>query len=254
MTGIELPRKITALVTPFKVNEQINYEAFRENVAFQIANGWTPLVLGTTGEAPTMREGEFERLVKIAVEEAEGGFVLVGTGSNSTYHTQKKTELAAELGASAALVVMPYYNKPGPAGQLAHMKAAARIMPIVPYDVSSRTAKPMDLNVIAELSGHPRVIGYKAATHEIYDKNRELLWVQSERVTQELASDTFRVWSGDDSRTLSLMQQGAYGVISVASNAAPGQLGDMIDNAAEGDYLIAEKLNQELSNFFVDLF
>ena len=201
-----------------------------------------------------MREGEFERLVKIAVEEAEGGFVLVGTGSNSTYHTQKKTELAAELGASAALVVMPYYNKPGPAGQLAHMKAAARIMPIVPYDVSSRTAKPMDLNVIAELSGHPRVIGYKAATHEIYDQNRELLWVQSERVTQELASDTFRVWSGDDSRTLSLMQQGAYGVISVASNAAPGQLGDMIDNAAEGDYLIAEKLNQELSNFFVDLF
>jgi len=256
MPEFELPRKITALVTPFKSNQEINWEGFRANVRHQVEKGWAPLVLGTTGEAPCVDSEEFDKLVTAAIEETQGrNYVIVGTGTNNTRATVDRTRRARELGADIGLVVMPYYNKPAPQGQEAHFRMAASTgMPIFLYDVAGRTAKAMDLDVIAKLSEHPNIIGYKAATHEIYDGNGELLWVQSTKVAQEFASENFRVWSGDDGRTLDLMKADAYGVISVASIVAPEQVGDMVDAAARGDYAAAEAINAGLSGLFRDLF
>ncbi len=245
---IELPRKFTALVTPFHPNGEVNYDGLRENVYTQIDAGWAPLVLGTTGEAPTIEPDEYKKIVQAVIEETDKIMpVMVGTGSNSTKATVEKTKLARELGADLALVVMPYYNKPEPSGQLAHFQAAADVgLPIVMYDVMGRTARAMDYNTIAQLALLPPVAGYKAATHELKDGT-----VLSERVARELSSEKFRVWSGDDSKTLDLMENhGAYGVISVASNVCPKKVGVIVDAAANQDFERAK----EYQSFYTPLF
>ncbi|MBU0459809.1 MAG: 4-hydroxy-tetrahydrodipicolinate synthase [Nanoarchaeota archaeon] len=249
---IELPRKFTALVTPFHANGDVNYDGLRENVDFQVSQGWAPLVLGTTGEAPTIEPDEFASIVEAVIEETDKRKpVMVGTGSNSTKATVEKTKLAKDLGADLALVVMPYYNKPEPSGQLAHFLAAAEVgLPIVLYDVKSRTGREIDYKVIEQLAKHPNVAGYKAATHQLKDGT-----VLSERVAQELSAENFRVWSGDDGRTVKLIQNfGAYGVISVASNVCPKNLGKIVNFAIEKQVDRAEFFDNLYNPLFEALF
>lgn len=248
----ELPRKFTALVTPFLPDGTVDYNGFRENIHYQLSEGWAPVVLGTTGEAPTIEPDEFKNLVQAAVEETAGRLpVMVGTGSNNTRATVEKTRLAKELGADLALVVMPYYNKPEPAGQEAHFLAAAEVMPIVMYDIRGRTGRAIDYGVIRRLAGHPNVVGYKAATH---DQEAKEPFSLSQRVAREL-SQSVRVWSGDDGRTLSLMQYfGAYGVISVASNVLPKEMGTLVDAAVAEDFPAATEINARLNRLFEALF
>jgi len=250
----ELPRKFTALVTPFHSDEKVDYAGLRENIDYQVRQGWAPLVLGTTGEAPTIDSREFKKIVRAAVEETAGRLpVMVGTGTNSTKATVDKTEIAKKLGADVALVVMPYYNKPEPAGQLDHFRAAAEAgLPIVMYDIMGRTGRAIDYGVICELARHPNVVGYKAATHELKDGTFHVL---SEMVARELSSETFRVWSGDDGRTLTLMEgSDAHGVISVASNVYPEEVGELVDRVAEGDFSSAARINALLDPLFQALF
>lgn len=249
----ELPRKFTALVTPFLPDGTVDYNGFRENIRYQLSEGWAPVVLGTTGEAPTIEPDEFKKIVQAAVEETAGRLpVMVGTGSNNTRATVEKTRLAKELGADLALVVMPYYNKPEPAGQEAHFRAVAEVMPIVMYDIMGRTGRAIDYEVIQWLAEYPNVAGYKAATH---NQKAEESCGLSERVAQELSAEDFRVWSGDDGRTLDLMQHfGAYGVISVASNVLPREVGRLVDAAAAEDFQTAAEINVQLDHLFKALF
>jgi 4-hydroxy-tetrahydrodipicolinate synthase len=252
---MELPRKFTALVTPFLPNGEINYSGLQENVEFQIQHKWAPLVLGTTGEAPTVGADEFLPVVSAVVEQTNGRMpVMVGTGTNSTRMTFEKTRAARDAGADIALVVMPYYNKPEPAGQLAHFREAARPgLPIVMYDVATRTAREIDYGVIETLAKDELFIGYKAATHKQV-KTDDGVRPLSARVAQELSSDTFHVWSGDDMHTVDRMRVGAYGVISVASNVAPVKVGQVVDAAAIGNWDTADKYHSEWTPLFAALF
>ncbi len=230
---MDLPRKFTALITPFRDNGRVDYRQMRKNARHQVGNSWAPLVWGTTGESPSIQDHEFLRgLAHIMEEVGDETIVMAGTGTNDTANTVKKTKEAKRAGAHVALVVMPYYNKPEPEGQRKHFLSAAEIMPIVLYDVAGRTGRGIDYKVISELSGHPNVVGYKAATHTIVaidGKNAPL----SELVAEELGSENFRVWSGDDGKTAKLiLEHGAYGVISVASNVAPVLVGRMVDMAS----------------------
>tara|TARA_Y100000310_G_scaffold337505_1_gene424722 strand:- start:1710 stop:2636 length:927 start_codon:yes stop_codon:yes gene_type:complete len=252
----ELPRVSTALLTPFRNTDTLDERALQANTEFQVMQGVGPLFAGTTGESPTIRDYEFSPAIRAVVQQTRGRVpVMVGTGSSCTYRTIKKTQAALEAGADIALVVMPHGNKPEPAGQLAHFRAAAEVMPIVLYDIKGRAGREIDYDVVKELSEHPNIIGYKAATHELYDADGNPLHVQSERVAEELSSETFRVWSGDDVRTLDLMENhNAYGVITVSGNAVPDMVQDMVEAAATGDYATAHVINERLTPFHRALF
>lgn len=216
-----------ALVTPFK-GESIDEEGLRKNIRFQIENGTSGLVpCGTTGESPTLGQKEWETVVSITVEEAKGEVpVIAGTGTNSTKKTVEMTKRAKELGATAALVVTPYYNRPTQEGLYSHYRSVALEtgFPMVLYNVPSRTGVNLLPGTVLRLSRLEEVVAVKEASGNLAQAG-------------EIANDCkgqLVLLSGDDVLTLPLLSLGATGVISVVANVLPGDVSRMVRDFLSG--------------------
>ncbi|MDR0563124.1 MAG: 4-hydroxy-tetrahydrodipicolinate synthase [Spirochaetaceae bacterium] len=246
---IQLRGAFTALITPMTESGAVDYEGFRRLVEFQIAEGVGGLVpLGTTGETPTLDDDEEEKLIKIAVDQTNGRVpLIIGTGSNSTRHMVGYTKRAKDLGADAALVVTPYYNKPNDSGLLRHFEAAAETgLPVIVYNIAGRTGRNIPPALLETISQMPGVIGVKEASGDI---------AQIETVIREIAvprqaeGRPFAVLSGDDSLTLPLLALGGDGVVSVISNLVPRKVAALTTAGLAGDFAECRRLHRELSGF-----
>jgi len=231
---------ITALITPMKQDGAVDLAALRNLVEFQIAEGIDGLVpCGTTGEASTLSLEERAQVIKTTVEQARGRVpVIAGAGANTTPAAVAGSKMAREAGADGVLQVTPFYNKPGPAGLLAHFRAAsqATALPLVVYNVPSRTGCDMQPSTVAPIAALPNVVGIKEATGSI---------VRGQQVIAACPPD-FVVLSGDDPTALALTAVGGRGVISVVSNIAPGPMARMIRDARQGRLEQARVLNYTL--------
>ncbi|MBN2799474.1 MAG: 4-hydroxy-tetrahydrodipicolinate synthase [Deltaproteobacteria bacterium] len=220
----------TALITPFREDGSVDFTAYERLCQRQVDAGVHGLVVaGTTGEAPTLTEAEYDQLVRIAVGVGQGVVpVTAGVGTNNTVSTVAKLERAAQLGANAGLLVFPYYNKPNPRGLRAHVAEADKVgLPFVLYHVPGRTGQRLPAPLLAELAQSPGVIAIKEATGDI-------------RYGGDLMARTDKpVLSGDDFTFLSLLAMGGAGVISVLSNVAPVQTVEIWDAWADGDTELA---------------
>ena len=221
MTGIgrhvsKLSGYAPALPTPFTEQGDVDGAAFEHFCDLQIRAGATALVVcGTSGEAPTLRPAEHHVLVRIAVDVANGRVpVIAGAGSNSTAHAIELSKDAEAAGADAILSVVPYYNKPTQSGMEAHFGAIAQstYLPMVLYDVPSRTGCGLADETVARLAELPTVIGLKDATGDVTRVSR----------LRSLLGGDFRLMSGDDATALAFIAAGGNGCISVTSNVAPG--------------------------------
>jgi 4-hydroxy-tetrahydrodipicolinate synthase len=233
----------TALVTPFTPDGEVDEAAFRRLVRWEILAGIDGLVpCGTTGESPTLSAAERERLiaatVEVARERASGDRlrIIAGTGTNDTAATIRATRRAAELGADAALVVAPYYNRPDGRMLEAHFRAIADDgdLPIVVYNVPSRTGTNVDADTFLRLAEHPRVIAVKEASGNLD---------QIARICRDRPRDV-AVLAGDDAWTLAVLAMGGDGVISVASNEIPGELVALCAAARAGDWDAARRTHE----------
>lgn len=235
----------TAIVTPFTKNGDVDFERFKDLIEFQIANGIDGLVpVGTTGESPTLNYAEHERVIEVAIETARKRVkIIAGTGANSTAEALELTRHARDAGADATLQVTPYYNKPNSLGLVRHFSAVADLgLPVVLYNVPGRTGKEIPVDVVVELSRHPKVVAIKEAGGSV------------DRVSQIVTRCQIDVLSGDDSLTLPMMAVGAVGVISVASNVAPKAVADMVHHALAGRWDEARALHLQFYRLFTDLF
>ena len=234
-----------ALVTPFN-DGKVDLDKLGELVDFHIGEGTDGLVpCGTTGESATMTPEEHEIVIRAVVERADGKVpVLAGTGSNSTDEAIRFTRFAQDIGADGALLITPYYNKPTQAGLVQHFEAIARntSLPLVLYNVPSRTGVNMLPPAVIECSKLPNVIGIKEASGSV------------DQTVEILRGSDLAILSGDDSLTLPLMSVGATGVISVAANVAPRMVADMVRFANNGDFAAARELHMKLFPLFDILF
>jgi 4-hydroxy-tetrahydrodipicolinate synthase len=235
---------IVALVTPFNGRGDIDFTALDRLVGFHLDQGTCGLVIaGTTGESATLSASEFRALLEWVVDRVEGSVpVLAGTGSASTAVAVERTRLAGDLGADGALVVTPYYNRPTQNGLEAHFRAVADAsgIPVVLYNVPSRTAVDLLPETVERLAGHQRIVGIKEA-------------VATPGRVKELVSrcaPPFAVLSGDDRSCLAAMREGARGVVSVAANVAPELMRRLCAAAAEGDWEAAERIDGTLQPLF----
>ena len=219
---------ISALVTPFR-GGQVDFEAMDRLVDRQVAAGTDWLaVCGTTGEAPTLSEDEQEKiLTRVLVRAKDRCPVMAGTGTYDTASTVRRTRRAAQLGAQAALIVTPYYNRPSQSGLFQHYAAVAREseIPIVLYNVPSRTGVHLANDTVVRLRKEfPKIVALKDASNS------------TEHVTDLLARSDIAVLCGDDALTLPMMSLGAVGVISVLSNLLPQLMKSLVTAAASGDF------------------
>jgi 4-hydroxy-tetrahydrodipicolinate synthase len=229
-----------ALVTPFR-NGKVDEAKLRELVEFHVQHGTDGLVpCGTTGESPGLSHDEQQRVVELVIETAARRIpVIAGTGSNSTAHTIELTRHAERAGASAALVVNPYYNKPTQEGLYRHFRAVAEAvaLPIFVYNIQSRTAVNVETETLARLSRDCRnIVGVKEASGSLD---------QMSQVIAACGTD-FIVLSGDDNLTLPLMAIGGRGVISVIANIVPRETAEMTRAALDGDWKRARDLHYKL--------
>jgi len=239
----------TALVTPMTESGEIDYEGFRRLIQFQITEGIDGIVpLGTTGENPTLDEDEEDKLIEIAVKESAGKIkVIVGAGSNDTKHMVKYVERAKKFGADAALVVTPYYNKPNDSGMLRHFEAAAKPgIPIIVYNIASRTGKNIPTPLMKEIAKIPGIIGVKESSGDINQMGDVIREIAMPRKNSQ---NKFWVLSGDDSMTLPLISMGGEGVISVVSNLLPAKVKNMTQAALDGDFEKARAIHYEILPF-----
>lgn len=218
----------TALITPFKGDESIDEDALRKLVDAQIDAGVNGLVpVGTTGESPTVTHEENLKVIEIVVEQVNGRVpVIAGTGSNSTAEAIQMTLKAKEIGADASLQVAPYYNKPNQDGFYRHFTAIgdAVDLPMVVYNIPGRTGKNIETDTLMRLAEHPNIVAVKEASGSI----PQIMEVAARK------PEDFGLLSGDDNLAFSVVALGGSGVVSVASNAAPGQVGKMIKLALDG--------------------
>src|SRR6266850_1366185 len=231
---------LTALVTPFTSDGEIDEATFRRLVRWQVLAGIDGLVpCGTTGEAPTLSQDERDRLIELTVRTVaehpsrDRVAVVAGTGTNDTAATIRATRRAAELGADAALVVAPYYNRPDSRMLLSHFRAVADDgdLPIVVYNVPSRTGTNVDADTFLQLAEHPRVVAVKEASGNLE---------QIARICRERPRDV-AVLAGDDAWTLPVLALGGDGVVSVASNEIPGEMAALCAAARAGDWDAARR-------------
>jgi len=243
----------TALVTPFTADGAVDEPAFRRLVQWQLLAGIDGLVpCGTTGEAPTLSTAERERLIAATVEVAADRpsrarvRIVAGTGTNDTAATIAATRRAAELGADAALVVAPYYNRPDGRMLEAHFRAVADDgdLPIVVYNVPSRTGTNVDAATFLRLADHPRVIAIKEASGNL----EQIATICRERPRH------VAVLAGDDAWTLPILALGGDGVVSVASNEIPGELVALCDAARAGDWDGARRIHARWLPLFLGNF
>ncbi len=235
----------TALITPFCADESIDEDIFARLIEDQIVAGVEGVVIaGTTGESPTLTHQENIDIIRLAVKIVDGRTkVIAGTGSNSTREAICMTEKAAEAGADAALLVVPYYNKPSQEGLFLHYQAianAAPNLPLILYDVPGRTGIRFAPETIIRLARIPNIVALKDATGTL-----DTLKAVIDKVPTD-----FSILSGDDDLTLELIRAGGKGVISVASNIAPQRMKALVDAALAEDYPTAEKIDSELKELF----
>jgi 4-hydroxy-tetrahydrodipicolinate synthase len=254
MTQKSFSGAFTALITPMKENGDVDYDGFRRLVAFQIEQGIDGLVpLGTTGETPTLNEDEEEKLIKIAVEETAGRVPLViGAGSNSTPHMVSYVKRAKDLGADAALVVTPYYNKPNDSGIIRHFEKAAAVgLPVIIYNIASRTGRNIPVPLMEELARIPGITGVKEASGDINQMGDVIAKIAGPRKGTDAP---FWVLSGDDSMTLPLTALGGDGIISVISNLLPKRVAELARACLDGNYGEARRIHYELLPFMKNAF
>ena len=239
----KLAGSICALATPFR-GDTLDLDAFARLVDYQLAGGTQALVVaGSTGEAHALEQTEFERLLAFAVERVNGRVpVLAGTGTANTRKTIRQTQRARTLGADAALVVTPYYVRPTQEGLRQHYIAVAEQggLPVVLYNVPSRTGCDLLPETVAKLAGHERVVGIKEARGE------------AERMAALVAlkNPHFGILSGDDPTCARAMLAGAEGVISVAANVAPAALRAVCDAALAGNVVPAQASDAALADLY----
>lgn len=250
MTRPVLRGAFTALITPFAADGGLDRDAFRRLVRWQVMAGIDGLVpCGTTGETPTLSLEEREWLIATTVEVASERAsrdrvrVIAGTGTNDTAATIAATRRAAELGADAALVVAPYYNRPNARMLEAHFRAIADDgdLPIVVYNVPSRTGTNVDAATFLRLAEHPRVIAVKEASGNLE---------QMATICRERPRDV-AVLAGDDAWTLPVLALGGDGVVSVASNEIPGELVSLCAAARAGDWDAARRTHERWLPLFL---
>ena len=228
---------IVALVTPFK-DGKVDYKKLGELVEYHIENGTDAIVpCGTTGESPTLSHEEHERVVSEVIEKASGRItVIAGTGSNSTSEALRLTKSAKKAGANAALLITPYYNKPTQEGLYLHFKAIAEEVdiPIILYNVPSRTGVSITPETVAKLAEIKNIVGIKEASGSI------------DQTSQILQLCNITVLSGDDSLTLPIMAVGGKGVISVVANIVPKDTWKMAHDFSSGRLKDAQEMHRKL--------
>lgn len=244
---MKLEGVVTALITPFR-NGEVDLAALAALVRAQVEAGVHGLVAcGTTGESPALDEDEYASVIRTVVGAAAGRVpVLAGTGTNSTTSTVRRTRAARDLGADAALVVTPYYNRPQQEGLIAHFSRVAEEggLPIILYDVPSRTGVSLAVDTTIRLSRVRGIAGIKDATGNL----------PAARQVISGAAPGFVLLSGDDGLTLPLLALGGRGVVSVASNVAPGPMVAMWDAWQRGDSEEAARLDRRLAPLYAALF
>jgi 4-hydroxy-tetrahydrodipicolinate synthase len=236
----------TALITPMKDNGDVDYDGFRNLINFQIEAGIDGLVpLGTTGETPTLDDGEEEALIKIAVEENAGRVpLIVGAGSNSTRHMEGYVKRARDLGADAALVVTPYYNKPNDSGLIKHFEAAAAPgLPVIVYNIAGRTGRNIPAALMEKIAAIPGIAGVKESSGDIAQMTDIIDRIA---IPRKNTSNPFWVLSGDDSFTLPLLALGGDGLVSVISNLVPKKVRALVNACLSGDFEEGRRLHYEL--------
>lgn len=238
---------ITALVTPFK-NWEVDEDAFRNLIEFQIEKGIDALVpCGTTGESATLSHQEHKRVIKIAVEAVRKRVpVIAGAGSNSTAEALDLVKYAKEVGADAVLLVTPYYNRPTQEGLYQHYKTLAEEtnFPLVPYNVPSRTGINLEPSTVARLSKIENIVAIKEASGSL----RQISQIV------EMCGDRITVISGDDFTTLPILAIGGKGVISVASNIVPQDVGELCHSFEKGDIEKARAVHYRLMPLYRAMF
>ena len=227
---------IVAIVTPF-TKGKVDDKKFRKLIEFQIKNGTDGIVpCGTTGESPTLSHEEHHRVIEICVDAVKGRVpVIAGTGSNSTDEAIALTQHAAKVGANAALVVSPYYNKPTQEGLYQHFRAVALSVkiPIILYNIAGRTAVNIEPSTMARLAKDcPNILGVKEASGSL----------DQMQMIKKLCREDFLLISGDDGLLLPLLSIGGVGVISVAANLIPQDVKRIITFFESGDIRQAQKL------------
>lgn len=239
---MNLHGSLVAIATPFRSSLALDEEAFVRLLDRHLAEGTDGIVVaGTTGESPTLREEEWERLVGLARERLDGRIPLVvGTGTNDTRRTIERTRRAAALGADACLVVVPYYNRPTQEGLRAHFVAVADAVevPLLLYNVPGRTACDLLPETVARLAEHPRIAGIKEATSGT---------ARLEALRGLVARRDFLFLSGDDPTALAFLLAGGHGVISVTANVAPRLMHELCEAARAGDEARARTIDARLA-------
>ncbi|SEM66762.1 4-hydroxy-tetrahydrodipicolinate synthase [Nitrosomonas marina] len=239
---------LVALVTPMHEDGKLDLERFRALIDFHIDQGTDGIVVvGTTGESPTVDFEEHHLLMRTAVDHAAGRIpVIAGTGANSTREAIDLSVYAKDSGVDACLSVAPYYNKPTQEGLYQHFKAIAEAVdiPHILYNVPGRTVADIANDTCMRLARIPNIIGIKDATGDMA-RGSDLI---------RNSPEDFRIWSGDDVSALALMLLGGHGVISVTANVAPAQMHAMCSAAAKGDLKTARALNNTLMGLHTDLF
>lgn len=237
---MDLKGAMPALITPFTPDNMIDEAGFKDNIRYTIEHGVSGIVpCGTTGESATITLEEHKQLIDIAVD-CSTVPVIAGTGSNNTGEAIELTRHAADAGADASLLITPYYNKPNRNGIIAHFDAIASAVdiPIILYNIKSRTGINLEPGLIAQLAESPNVIGVKEASGDLGQVSRII----------ELTRDSdFILISGDDALTLPIMSLGGVGVISVIANIAPAQTVAFVNAIRKNDYDEARRLHYQLA-------
>jgi 4-hydroxy-tetrahydrodipicolinate synthase len=222
------------MITPFKADGSVDYQAAEKLVTMLVADGSDGVVVsGTTGESPSLSDDEKIELLKVVRKAIPGKSVVAGTGSNDTHHSVKLSERAIKAGADALLAVVPYYNKPPQEGMYQHFKAISEVGPTIMYNIQGRTAVNMTAATTLRCAELPGILGVKEASGDL------------DQIGLVCAGkpDRFKVWSGDDSWTLAVLGTGGYGVICVVSHIAGRSIKMLIDAYSSGDNDAARKIH-----------
>ena len=241
---------LPAIITPFKRNPAMDLDipGLEHNIRFLLSCGIHGIVpCGSTGESATLTFEEHEKVIQVTVDKVNGKIpVLAGTGSNNTAEAIRLTKAAKDIGADGVLVISPYYNKPNRAGLVKHYTKLADLdIPVVVYNVPSRTGQNLEPDLIAELAQHPNIVGVKEASGNIG---------QISRIIEETQDEDFAVISGDDNITVPIMALGGAGVISVAANVDPKRMVAMCEAMKKGDYQKALVIHYALCPLFRSMF
>jgi 4-hydroxy-tetrahydrodipicolinate synthase len=239
---------LVAIVSPMHDDGSLDFDAYRRLIDWHVAEGTSAIVaVGTTGESPTVTPNEHGELIRVAVEAARGRVpVIAGTGGNSTAEAIELTRHAKHVGADATLQVVPYYNKPTQEGLYQHFRKIAETvdLPVILYNVPSRTVADMSTDTTLRLAQVPGIVGLKDATGDLA-RGAQLL---------KYLPPSFALYSGNDDSALALMLLGGHGVISVTANVAPRQMSEMCAAALAGDLKRARRINAELLPVHFKLF